>query len=352
MNSAAPLKAKLRAKIESDGPLTVETFMDICLNDPEHGYYRVGTPIGRGGDFITAPEISQTFGELIGLWAAAMWQSMGQPKPFNFIEFGPGRGTLMADALRAARIVPGFINAAALHLIEASQVLKAEQTRLLSAYRPSWHETVTSVPPGCCIAIANEFFDTLPIRQIVYKDGAWRERRVTLTNAGFDFIAAEEAVSVDLPPGDEEEVREICPSALQVLEEITAVAEQHPLIMLIIDYGHREQGSGDTLQAVAGHRFADPLHLPGKVDLSAHVDFAKLAQHACRLGLKVSGPLDLGLFLTRLGIGKRLQKLCESAPHQAESLRAGVRRLISPEHMGALFQVMALSVRVPPPPPF
>lgn len=352
MSAVSPLTAKLKAKIEADGPLTVETFMDICLNDPEHGYYRVATPIGRGGDFITAPEISQTFGEMIGLWAADMWRSMGQPKPFNLIEFGPGRGTLMADALRAGRIVPGFLEAVELHLIETSKTLRAEQERQLCVYHPHWHEGLATVPPRPSIAIANEFFDALPIRQIVYQDGAWRERRVGLANTGFHFLAAEETMMAGLPHGEEGEVKEICPSALRLIEDMALIAELHPLVMLIIDYGHREAGSGDTLQAVARHRFADPLNMPGRLDLSAHVDFAGLAEHGRGLGLRVSGPLELGLFLTRLGIGERLQRLCHAAPEQAEGLRAGVRRLISPAHMGALFQVMALSAHAPAPIPF
>jgi NADH dehydrogenase [ubiquinone] 1 alpha subcomplex assembly factor 7 len=352
-----PLAEQIRAHIRAAGPLTVEEYMALALGDAEHGYYRTAPAIGREGDFITAPEICQIFGELIGLWAVMVWQSMGCPAPFALVELGPGRGTLMADALRAARVVPAFRAAAEVHLVEISAPLREAQRTALSGVTPHWHDCLEHVPDMPAIVIANEFFDALPIRQLVLTGGVWCERRVGLAGGGLCFIAGEPSayaanlgLSETAPEGS---IHETQPAARPVIAELARRGSTHPLAALIIDYGHTG-GFGDTLQALRSHSFADPLRDPGRVDLTAHVDFAALAREACRHGLKASLPLPQGLFLARLGIAERWQRLSRNAtPAQAELLTSGVRRLTSPGEMGELFKALALtSAGLPMPEPF
>jgi NADH dehydrogenase [ubiquinone] 1 alpha subcomplex assembly factor 7 len=351
------LLEKIKARIRAEGPLTVEEYMALALGDPEHGYYRTQRAIGREGDFITAPEICQIFGELIGLWAVMVWQSMGCPQRFALVELGPGRGTLMADALRAARGVPAFRAAVEVHLVEISAPLREAQGSALCDAAPRWHDNLQDVPNLPAIVIANEFFDVLPIRQMIFTGGVWRERRVGLDGDGLCFVAGEPAagaaslgLSDSAPEGS---IHESQPAARPVIAELARRASTHPLAALIIDYGHTG-GLGDTLQALCSHSFADPLRDPGRVDLTAHVDFTALAREARRHGLKASQPLPQGLFLARLGIAERWQRLSRTAtPAQAELLSSGARRLTSPGEMGELFKALALtSAGLPMPEPF
>ncbi|MFI5011973.1 MAG: class I SAM-dependent methyltransferase [Hyphomicrobiales bacterium] len=348
-----PLGSEIVAMIAADGPISVERYMRLALSHPRFAYYRSGDPFGASGDFVTAPEISQMFGELIGLWAADCWDRMGRPERFGLVELGPGRGTLMADALRAARIVAGFHTALEVHLVETSEVLRARQRQALAERDDSiavpvfWHERFDTVARGPLIVIANEFFDALPICQYVRTRGGWRERLVGLDDHGalsFGLSArTEPSLGLAAPLGA---VLEIRPDALTLARDITLRLVEHGGAALVIDYGHVRQGLGDTLQAVRKHGFADPLSEPGETDLTAHVDFATLALAAREAGAVVHGPMPQGAFLRALGIEARAQRLNDGAkPPQAAAIDAALARLTGDGvgEMGALFKAMAIA---------
>jgi NADH dehydrogenase [ubiquinone] 1 alpha subcomplex assembly factor 7 len=350
---------RLQRTLADRGAISVADFMAWCLTGEEGSYYRAAEPIGRRGDFITAPEISQTFGELIGLWAGAVWHMMGKPAPVMLVELGPGRGTLMSDALRAGRVVPGFLDAAQLHLVEISERLRETQRAALGGFAPHWHGRLKSVPPGPTILIANEFFDALPLAQFIAMGGGWHERVVRLDAQGNPvFAAGEPAV---LPPtsvlpslAEDGALIEARLSARPLIAEIGRRANSFPLAALIVDYGYGEDAYGDTLQAVSGHGYEDPLAAPGTSDLSAHVNFAELARMAAAEGLAACGPMPQGRFLAGLGLEARLQRLISCArENQRAQLILGARRLVDPYQMGELFKAMALtSPGLPAPPPF
>lgn len=357
------LAARLKARIAREGPISVADYMEVCLTGAGAGYYASRQPIGASGDFITAPEVSQIFGELIGLWAVAVWQSMGEPKSVTVAELGPGRGTLMADALRAWRSVPAFNASVSVALIETSPALReAQHATLYDAEVPvKWYETLQDAPPGPLIVIANEFVDALPIRQLVWRGATWRERAVTIDRDGdFAFCEGREVLNdalrqladaLDAPDGSILEVR---PAAAALVSALAARSREAPLAALIVDYGHEETACGDTLQAVSRHAFADPLSAPGEVDLTAHVDFAALKDSASAHGLSVFGPMPQGEFLLKLGLEPRRERLCEQAtPEQRQDIVSGTERLVDPQAMGLLFKVLALaSSGLAPPPPF
>jgi len=334
--------------------------MGLCLGHPEYGYYRRADAIGVQGDFITAPEISQIFGEIVGAWAATVWRAMGAPAPFSLVELGPGRGVLMADALRAAGRAPGFLGAARLHLVETSNRLRQEQQARLREYAPVWTSSLAQVRPGPAIVIANEFFDALPIRQFARAEGAWRERLVAAKGGALHIalgaaLAPEDAARFLLPAAaGDGEVCEVRPAISEIMAQMARLAEGGALAALIFDYGHRGEGLGDTLQAVARHAFSDPLHAPGETDLTAHVNFAALASAAQRYGLTPHGPMPMGRFLLELGAAQRLQALLAAASEaQRERLISGFRRLTAPMEMGELFKTFALTAGLAePPPPF
>jgi NADH dehydrogenase [ubiquinone] 1 alpha subcomplex assembly factor 7 len=356
-----PLARKLMARIAAEGPIPVSAYMDACLNDAEHGYYRTAQPFGRTGDFITAPEISQVFGELLGLWAASVWQAMGEPQPVALIELGPGRGTLAADTLRAAKALPAFREAVWLRLVETSPALRAEQARTLASSGATWHETLADVPDGPAIILANEFLDALPVRQLVCRSGRWLERCVGHdAEQGFYFTeggaanvdtAQREPLPADPADGNISELR---PSAAELLAEIARRGASGPQAGLFIDYGHHEAPIGDTLQAVSGHSYADVFDAPGQHDLTAHVDFRALARQAGVAGLNAFGPMAQGRFLLWLGLEARCQTLLRAAtPEQQKSIMSGARRLADPTQMGELFKVMAVTAGLKQaPPPF
>jgi SAM-dependent MidA family methyltransferase len=321
--------------------------------------YASRQPIGGKGDFITSPEISQIFGELVGLWAVAVWQSMGEPSRMTIAELGPGRGTLMADASRAWRGVPKFLDSVSVALIETSPVMvEAQRKTLKDAGAPlRWHAALDTVAEGPLVVLANEFVDALPIRQFIRRGDAWRERLIASDGrGGFAFIDGE-VVDEDrhLPQtAPEDAILETRPAAHALMRELGRRAERAPLAALIIDYGHEGSGFGDTLQAVRGHRFADILADPGAADLSAHVDFAALKREAVAAGLKAYGPMPQGEFLLKLGLGERRERLLQRAtPAQAEAIASGAARLVDPRQMGVLFKALALtSAGLAPPPPF
>jgi NADH dehydrogenase [ubiquinone] 1 alpha subcomplex assembly factor 7 len=356
------LATRLKQRIGTEGPISVEAFMEACLLDAAAGAYAARQPIGAKGDFITGPEISQIFGELIGLWAVAVWQGMGEPEAVTVAELGPGRGSLMADALRAARVSPKFLDCLSVALVERSPVLAATQRDTLRGVQApiSWYAALDEVPRGPLIVIANEFVDALPIRQFVRQGGAWYERLVTSSAEGFAYTESSNIAGTGDAPHEhgraapQGAVAETRPAALKLLRELASRAAETQLAALIIDYGHDESGYGDTLQAVRAHRYADPLATPGEADLSAHVDFAALKRSAEALGLKAYGPLPQGAFLLKLGLGPRRDQLLKSATEaQKEAIISGAARLADPHKMGVLFKVLALtSAGLPAPPPF
>ena len=355
-----PLARNLAARIAGDGPVTLHDHMEACLYDPAHGYYKKREALGRGGDFITAPEISQVFGELIGLWAGEVWRLMGEPAAVRLIELGPGRGTLMADALRALRVLPAFLKCAAVHLVETSGAMRAAQeVALAGAGCPVfWHERIEEVPDGPAIVIANEFFDCLPVRQHVFdqRTGLWRERLVDFKDGGFEFALSEAgidgaALGLDAHAAEDGAIAETRPGSRGVLQSLAARA---PLAALLIDYGYARPAYGDTVQAVSRHRFAGLFDAPGETDLTAHVDFPALAREAKEAGLAASGPMPMGEWLLRLGLEARVSQLMRGASgEEAARLTRGVSRLVDPAQMGALFKVLALTGGIPVPlPPF
>lgn len=340
-----PLAALLRDRIRAAGPITVAEYMAEALGHPEHGYYRKKDPLGAAGDFVTAPEISQMFGEIIGLWCVAVWQTMGAPNPFNLVELGPGRGTLMADLLRAARLMPDFGAAADVHLVETSLPLRRAQRAALGDRRVRWHDAFSEVPRAPTLLIANEFFDALPIRQFEHVGGDWHERLIDHGDDGFEFVTGPpvppDVVPAGLRAAQDGAVAESCPAGCALAAEIGRHVAGDGGAALVIDYGPSRSGHGDSLQAVRGHRYQPPLAAPGEADLTAHVDFQALAEAAAPA---VShGPVDQGLWLRRLGIEVRTATLARANPAKAAEIAVACRRLIAPSEMGTLFKVLALA---------
>jgi SAM-dependent MidA family methyltransferase len=344
------LKARIAALIEAQGPMSVAQFMTISLLDPKCGYYATRDPLGAGGDFITAPEISQMFGEMIGLWLVQAWSDQGCPKNPRLVELGPGRGTLMADILRTARVAPEFLADLEVVLIEASpalQQVQADRLRGLGAdvsWAAQFDDGLGDRP---LFLIANEFFDALPVRQYVKTGRGWCERMVTVLNGELAFALAPVPVPpATIPPGRENApdggVYESSPAAIALAEDIAGIVAAKGGAALIIDYGYAEvTGFSETLQAVSGHRFADALAEPGEDDLSAHVDFAALAQAGRRGGARVFGPVTQGMFLANIGIAERAEQLMKSNPESASDLLSATERLIGNDQMGQLFKAMA-----------
>ena len=331
-------------------------FMAECLFHPQHGYYVAGDPLGAGGDFTTAPEISQTFGEMLGLCLAQSWLDQGRPAPFALAELGPGRGTLMADILRAARAVPGFVEAAQLHLVEASPALRARQGEALGAAAAQWHAEAATLPDLPLFLVANEFFDALPIRQFqrAAAGAGWHERVVTLGDDdalafAWSAPAPVAALAARLADTAEGDIVELRPAAEVVIAVIAARIGAHGGAALIVDYGDR-RSQGDTFQAVRGHAPADPLAEPGRADLTAHVDFGALQDAA--QGVGVTAMTRQGILLERLGITERAQALARRLTGPAlESHVAAHRRLTHPDEMGTLFKAVALHAHGAPLPP-
>ncbi len=330
-------------RIALTGPIPIAGFMAEALGHPRLGYYRRARPLGAGGDFTTAPEISQMFGELLGAWLAERWRAMGAPSPVRLVELGPGRGTLMADALRATRAVAGFHAALDLHLVDTSGPLRMAQRAALADFSPTWHERLDDVPTGPLLLVANEFFDALPVRQFHKTAEGWRERMVGLAPDGTLRLALAPGLTPfaaalpDAPVGAE---AEICEAGRALAADIGARLRQGGGWALIVDYGHDRSSPGTSLQAVRGHRGAGILDRPGETDLSAHVDFAALAAAA---GVAAFGPVGQGDFLRRLGIEARARTLKQRArPEQAGAVDAALARLLAPDQMGTLFRVLAL----------
>jgi NADH dehydrogenase [ubiquinone] 1 alpha subcomplex assembly factor 7 len=346
----AEIVERIASRIRAEGPLTVAAYMAIALHDPAGGYYATRDPIGTDGDFTTAPEVSQIFGELIGLWCAELWHRIGQPDPVILAELGPGRGVLISDLLRAAETVPEFCRALRLHLVEASPVLRREQERRLGRAQPVWVGRIEDLPDGPLLLIANEFLDALPIRQFVRGYSHWAERMVALGPEddlafanGRENPAANLLVPASLRDSAPGTVAEICPPALALAGTLGARLARQPGAALFVDYGHFSSAPGATLRAISRHRPVPPLAAPGRADLSAHVDFAAFVEAARMGGADTHGPVMQGRFLAALGAELRLAALSARAtPTQRLLLESGLRRLLDPDEMGDLFKVVAL----------
>ncbi|MEM7619231.1 MAG: SAM-dependent methyltransferase [Pseudomonadota bacterium] len=354
-DAKSPLEQKLIERILADGPISVADFMQASLTDKTHGYYTSKQPIGSDGDFITAPEISQIFGELIGLWAGDVWHNMGSPKPIILCELGPGKGTLMQDALRALKHVPEFLDHVHIHLVESNPYLRDLQRTKLEDIHLSieWHECLSDLPEGPVIVIANEFLDALPVQQFQRKEPHWYERMVGVRQSAgaqyFEFIINNEPAQTldlshpDIEHAEERAILEIRPFEKTLLTELSRRSKNAHTCLLMIDYGHEDDGFGDTLQAVKSHHFSDPLKHIGLSDLTTHVNFARLKAQSLQLGLSCFGPMSQGAFLMQLGANLRLQQLLKAAtPEQRNELVSGVSRLVSPDKMGVLFKVMVV----------
>ncbi|WP_041345098.1 class I SAM-dependent methyltransferase [Nitrobacter winogradskyi] len=353
MTEPAPLLTYIKKLIKTSGPLPVWRYMQLCLTHPEHGYYIARDPLGREGDFVTSPEVSQMFGELLGLWAASVWRMMGSPDPLRLIELGPGRGTLMADALRALRVLPPMYESLSVHMVEINPVLVEKQMAALSdAPNIEWHTSLDQVPQGPAIILANEYFDVLPVHQMVRRDGGWHERVVDIDGSGqlVFGVSAEPTPRFDvlLPPlvraAPVGAIFEWRPDA-EMMSIATRVRDNGGAA-LIIDYGHVRSDAGDTFQAISRHSFADPLKYPGRVDVTAHVDFEALARAAEDVGARVHGPVPQGEFLRRLGIEARAVNLMAKAtPELSDDIATALKRLTEGGRggMGSMFKVIGVS---------
>ena len=335
-----PLEAIIRDEIASSGPMRIDRFMGLCLNHPEYGYYMTRDPLGADGDFITAPEVSQMFGELIGLWLAQYWLDLGRPPEFQLLELGPGRGTLMSDVVRAAGAVPGFLDAARICLLETSPTLKSLQARALQGQRAIWLDDLDDLAQVPLLCVANEFFDALPIRQFQRIGDVWMERFVVLGEDALRFSlgkTSEQRFDLSFPDGT---IVERSPAQLHVASHLAQQIEVNGGAALIFDYGDID-GRGDTLQAVSGHQCEPVFQAPGEADLTAHVDFGQLAGAVgdCAAHLTTQGQ-----FLKAMGIEARAEVLAKGKDNDTcAKLDRAVQRLTSDEQMGKLFKVMAIT---------
>ena len=345
-----PLGRLIAERIAARGPIGLDAYMALCLGHPQLGYYATRDPLGAAGDFVTAPEISQMFGELIGAWLAQVWDDQGRPERFVLAELGPGRGTLMRDALRAARGMPGFLAAAELWLVETSPALRARQADLLPGAR--WTDSDQELPDGPLFLVANEFFDALPIRQFQRTDALWRERLIGAREDGalhflWDAPRGDAALDARFAAVPDGAIVEVSAAGEAVAARIGARIAKAGGAALILDYGAWD-GTGDTFQAVRGHAPADPLAEPGAADLTAHVRFRALAEVS---PARAHGAVPQGTLLERLGIGARARLLAARHPAAAAEIVAAHRRLTHPAEMGEVFKAVALAPSAAPVPP-
>lgn len=352
-----PLDALVREIISQDGPISLERLMALALGHPRHGYYMTRDPFGAAGDFVTAPEVSQMFGELLGLWAAEVWRVMGAPNRVTLMELGPGRGTLMADALRAGAAMPGFRDAVHVVMVETSPVLREAQRRALapSGAKAIWSDTLDDAPGGPLIALANEFFDALPARHYVRAADGWRERMIGLGGDGalrFDLADdVEPTLTAQAPEGA---ILELSPVSLRLAGALAARVAREGGAALIVDYGYASTAIGETLQALRAHEYVDPLRDLGEADLTVHVDFSALARAAQASGAAAYGPITQAELLRNLGIGARADRLARGMDAVGvRRLEADLNRLAGAgaDSMGELFKALAITPPDAPAPP-
>lgn len=346
-----PLEETLRNIIADEGPMRIDRYMGLCLGHPSYGYYVTRDPLGEKGDFVTAPEVSQVFGELIAVWSVQAWMAMGQPQSVNLVELGPGRGTLMADVLRTlSKAAPAFAAAVKVHLVEMSPVLRAKQ-RAAVGEGANWHDSFEAVPEGPMILLANEFFDAIPIRQFERREGVWRERVIGLEG---DRLTLGMGPIVPGGPGKDGEVIEYAPARAEIARGIGERLSRHPGAALIIDYGHLATAPGDTLQAMRGHRFVPVTETPGEADLTSHVDFEALGKAFTAGGAVAHAGLTQRAFLLAMGLEPRISQLSARADAATQAiLQRQMARLADEKQMGNLFKVMGVtSPGLPVPYPF
>ena len=349
---ADTLLEELRRQIRQGGPMGIGEYMMQCLSHPQHGYYMKKDPFGRAGDFVTAPEVSQMFGEMIGVWAADIWRQMGAPEAFILLECGPGRGSLMADILRATRHVEGFHDAVRVHLLEISPVLKEMQGAALDGHSVCWHEALGDVPDDMpVIVIGNEFLDALPFKSLQKGGDGWGERAVALDDAEalcFALRPLPKALQAHIPfviqSAAAGSVSEISPARQGFVVDVAARLRAQGGAALFVDYGHVRSAVGDTFQGLKDNAYADVLSAPGDVDLTSHVDFEALVQDVPE-GVTVHGPITQGAFLKGLGIEARAAALRAAGDDgQGADVQRALHRLVAPSQMGELFKVIVLSV--------
>lgn len=350
------LKDRLKDQIAQTGPITVAEYMTACLYDPQDGYYATRPALGEDGDFLTAPLVSQMFGELLGLWAAELWVRLGRPDRVLLVEVGPGDGTLMSDALRAARVAPGFLEAVKLVLVEVSApLIEAQRARLTGGpVEPSWAASILELPEGApVIVIANELLDCLPAHQFVRTPQGWAERMVGLDDRGelaFGLTARPGGVApLEAEVG---ELLEVSPAQALFASELGALIARQGGAALLIDYGRSEPGPGDTLQALKAHQKVGPLDCPGEADLTVHADFPAVASAAKRAGAHATPILTQAELFGRLGLYDRADALARYHPDRVESLERQVERLTGPDQMGVLFKALAVHAPGLTPPGF
>jgi SAM-dependent MidA family methyltransferase len=346
------LKDRIRRLIRTDGPMSVSDYMAMCLFDPENGYYTTREPFGEGGDFVTAPEISQMFGEMVGAWLVHAWRALGRPQPFALVEMGPGRGTLMRDIMRTARIDPAFLAAAQVHLVETSERLRGVQAETLVPLAVHWHSELTTLPTVPMLFVANELFDAVPVRQFEQTPNGWCERRVGLDADGNLAFVPGLPVSDPslLPPGadaaPEGAVFEYAPAREAIAANLGERLTAHGGTALVIDYGHIRSGFADTLQALRAHHFVSVFHEPGSADLTSHVDFESLGRAAESAGATALPAMTQGDFLLSLGLAERAGALGHGKDEKTQAeIRAAAERLAGTgkAQMGGLFKVLCLT---------
>ncbi len=345
----SPLERIIREIIEAQGGISLAAYMELALQHPAHGYYRIANPIGRDGDFITAPEISQMFGEMLGVWCAETWRAMGKPAAFALVEFGAGRGTMMRDILRATSRVGGFHEAVNLYLVESSEVLRAAQRDILQDAHPHFISALTDIPPMPTLVVANEFFDALPVRQFEKTFQGWAERMVVVENDALVLAPRLlDAAEMNLVPpalhdATPNTIFEFCPKAQNIIHAIAQHIVKHHGAMLAVDYGYTATTGNATIQAVANHAYADIFSNIGETDLTAHVDFAALATAARLAGAETLPLVGQGEFLRNLGIKLRADALKKNAaPAQAAEIEIALHRLTSDAEMGVLFKMLEI----------
>jgi NADH dehydrogenase [ubiquinone] 1 alpha subcomplex assembly factor 7 len=349
MMTASPLEAIIREIIAVEGPMPIDRYFGLVLTHPQYGYYSARQPFGETGDFVTAPEISQIFGELIGIWCASMFEAMGKPDRVNIVELGPGRGHLMSDILRAAKVMPEFQQAVSINFVESSRRLQSIQKQAVdSGAKPiTWHDHVESVPKGPAIFIGNEFLDAIPIRQYERRDCRWHERFVALADGALTIGLAPQPSPQALIPawaqtGVAGDIFELAPARQAIAQTMAQHISAHSGAILLVDYGHAESGLGDTLQAVRNHRSVSIFDQPGEADVTSHVDFEALGEALRKGGGRVWPVMTQATFLRAMGIEVRAKMLSQHANEEERArMDRAVHRLVADDQMGRLFKVIA-----------
>ncbi|WP_068315257.1 class I SAM-dependent methyltransferase [Polycladidibacter hongkongensis] len=358
--SPSPLLQKIKSQISLHGPMSIARYMELCLSDPDHGYYTTRDPFGAQGDFITAPEVSQLFGELCGAWLLQRWLEDGCPKNCVIAEIGPGRGTLMRDMLRVFALRPQFMQASTLHLVETSPSLRKIQAKKLRPFSIKWHDSIHTLPDGPLYLIANELFDALPIQQFQWANNKWYERAIGLDDDGnLAFGLAAATLSPDqtgLPIGTiphAGDILELSAASTALIRTLAERIKSDGGSALLIDYGYTTTTCGDTFQALKAHQAISPLEQPGDADLTAHVNFESLANTAKAQGIHTFGPITQAELLLGLGLLERAGQLgTGKSANEQESIRKAVERLAADNEMGTLFKALAISQNPKCPPAF